>query len=1197
MFIKFIRYMSYLFIAYILLGFLLLPFILKPQLIKIINNQTDAKVEIQSLSFNPLIFQLTLDNLSLRDLQKNDLLSFDTLRINVNPTSLLYGALELKELSLLRPRISLVYSKDKTINFSHILKNKREDSSEDKESNTTTALPHIIIDTIKVEGGELLYTDYSKKSPFHFSLQNIGFGLTDFDTQKIEQKHSSIHLYSSLGDGGLIDFKSKVNSLKPLKVEGTLTFEASKLYTEWKYLKDELNLEVADGKISFFTRYAFNLDDIKNTKIEGLNLRVEKLRIKPKNKTKDILNLDRLDLQNAVIFPLKQEGTIEKIALNGLRIKVKRDAKSEIDWLGYLKTKSSADHNKTTSKSAKKPQATQAWRLSLATLDLQKIAVVFDDEAIKPKVRTTVDELDLYAEDLTLAGIKPFNYKIKVLLNQKTDCYIDGSLAHKEFDLVSLMKCRDFDIVHYRPYIDTAAQKSLLKYDLSLDKATLGFEAKARIKDKNSTFITEVNDANVSLKGFALSKKSTHTQIVNFQEFAIDGILFNSAKQELNVSSVKMDTLIANLMRKKNGKLNIDQIIVPKRSKQVKKESKKRESDYRVRINHIALNNSKVVFTDKVLKQEQKEIVDKINITINKLDSKEKSWLNYNASLRLNKKGIIQADGKVRHTPLKQSGTIRAKDISLQPISPYLQEKSYLRIDDGRFSFLVNESYLPSKKYPDLRMHGAVALDSLFITNTNDANSSLFSLNELRVKPFTLELSPNRLYVDEVTLDSFYLSAKIDENKTINFAKLMKDNNSSKSVEKKKESKSKHKSNNFPVKIVKVNVSNGSAEFQDFSLPIKFRTNIHDLNGKIYAISSTPGETTYLDIGGEVDKYGSTKLKGSLDSFNLKEYTDMNLNFKNLDLHAMSGYSASFAGYKIDSGKLYLDLGYKILHSQLDATNNIMIKKIKLGEELEGKNIHHLPLGFVIGLLEDSDGIVDIDMPIKGDVDAPDFKYGALVWKTLGNLIAKAVTSPFKFLGSMLGLNGDELEYIAFEVGKSGITPPQREKLDKIVKMMLKRPKINLKINGSYDDVADLEALKRQKLVATVLKKSGDENVKNSKTALNITMLEELYGELRSDDRVQKLKNRLQKEYTDSDAFKRAYQNSLIKICTDIQNVTKKELENLGKKRAKMIVSYLVDEKGVLAKRVIEGAVVSSKENNKKVIKVKLDIEVQSKDK
>jgi len=64
----------------------------------------------------------------------------------------------------------------------------------------------------------------------------------------------------------------------------------------------------------------------------------------------------------------------------------------------------------------------------------------------------------------------------------------------------------------------------------------------------------------------------------------------------------------------------------------------------------------------------------------------------------------------------------------------------------------------------------------------------------------------------------------------------------------------------------------------------------------------------------------------------------------------MSGYSATFAGHEIDKGKLYLDLGYKINNSELVGSNNIIIKKIELGDEVKDENITVLPLGFVIAL-------------------------------------------------------------------------------------------------------------------------------------------------------------------------------------------------------------------------------------------------------
>jgi hypothetical protein len=429
----------------------------------------------------------------------------------------------------------------------------------------------------------------------------------------------------------------------------------------------------------------------------------------------------------------------------------------------------------------------------------------------------------------------------------------------------------------------------------------------------------------------------------------------------------------------------------------------------------------------------------------------------------------------------------------------------------------------------------------------------------------------------------------------MNFARLMKEDVNEKTSDKnagQAASSVKNKEEIFPYRVEKVNLNSGSAKFADFSLPIKFQTNIHDLSGSVLSISSTPGDVSYVDVAGEVDAYGSTKLKGSVDSANPKKFTDLALSFKNLELNAMSGYSASFAGYAIESGKIYLDLGYKIKDSELLGSNSIIIKKIKLGEEIKDENSSSLPLGFVIALLEDSDGVIDIDMPVAGNVDAPDFKYGALVLKTLANLILKAVASPFTFLGSVMGIESEKLEYISFEAGKAEILPPQREKLDQIVTILTKRPKMLLSLGGVYDVKSDMKALQLEKLIALAVKESGAKSKEEQQNAMNIDTLEEIYDDLKDDDKLDEIKDTLEAKY-EGDEFKREYIKALVAENIALQVVSKEELESLAILRTQNIVAYLVKEHKVDVQRVIKGELKAVDEPENSSVRMNLAVEVK----
>ena len=521
-----------------------------------------------------------------------------------------------------------------------------------------------------------------------------------------------------------------------------------------------------------------------------------------------------------------------------------------------------------------------------------------------------------------------------------------------------------------------------------------------------------------------------------------------------------------------------------------------------------------------------------------------------------------------------------------------------MSIDDGKLSLKAKTYYAVSKKNPDLQVNGSLHLEDLYINDSRD-KSSLITLNDLKLKKFTFELSPNRLYIDEMDLNSFYVDAMIDENKQMNFTKLVRvsDMNTSDTnitvVQVKSEDINASKEPAFPVKIFKIKVNAGNAKFADFSIPLKFKTDIHDLNGEIYSVSNSPQETTYIDISGDVDKYGSTKLKGSINSANPKEYTDLDFNFKNLELNAMSGYSASFAGHEIESGKLYLDLGYKIQNSQLLGKNSVIIKKIKLGKETEDENVTVLPLGFVIALLEDSDGIIDINMPIEGNLDEPDFKYGALVWKTFGNLILNAVTSPFRFLGSMMGIDGDDLEYAEFEMGSAVILPTEREKIDNIAKMMLKRPKINLSITPIYDEVGDKKVLQLAKLTKIVMKKSGVTSTQENENAMTADVLEDIYKEYKDDDTLDKMQKKLKLSFKDEE-YERKYFTALVRLCRDIQSVSVVELESLAKTRAQNIINYLKDEKNVNPSRLTLTNPIGVRKKEDKLVKIGLKVEIKN---
>ncbi len=263
--------------------------------------------------------------------------------------------------------------------------------------------------------------------------------------------------------------------------------------------------------------------------------------------------------------------------------------------------------------------------------------------------------------------------------------------------------------------------------------------------------------------------------------------------------------------------------------------------------------------------------------------------------------------------------------------------------------------------------------------------------------------------------------------------------------------------------------------FADFSLRPQFDTRIHELKGVINNVSSLPGVRTKVGLDGRVDRYGTSKITGEIHFFDPKEFTDISMVFNNLEMPNLTPYSGKFAGHKIDRGRLFLDLQYKIENSRLLSNNKVVIDNLVLGDRVESPDAVNLPLRLAIALLRDANGIINIGLPITGTLDDPEFSYGQLVWQTVFNLLSRIVTSPFRALASLLGAEDETLNEVLLEPGSGGIPPSEQEKLDKLLEALLQRPKLKLIVTGRYDADADGKVLRDLQVRRAFAEESGIE--------------------------------------------------------------------------------------------------------------------------
>jgi hypothetical protein len=186
---------------------------------------------------------------------------------------------------------------------------------------------------------------------------------------------------------------------------------------------------------------------------------------------------------------------------------------------------------------------------------------------------------------------------------------------------------------------------------------------------------------------------------------------------------------------------------------------------------------------------------------------------------------------------------------------------------------------------------------------------------------------------------------------------------------------------------------------------------------------------------------------------------------RDLDLAPLTPYAVRYAGHGIERGKLSMDVNYKIsANGRLAATNKLVLNQLRFGEEVKGAP-NSLPVRLAVALLADRNGVIDVDLPISGSLNDPQFSIGSLIFKALGNLIVKAVTSPFALLtGGLGGGSGGEASAIAFDAGSATLTAAAMQSLDKVAKALADRPALQMTVVGTSNLAAERDGYKRQRL-------------------------------------------------------------------------------------------------------------------------------------
>jgi hypothetical protein len=269
------------------------------------------------------------------------------------------------------------------------------------------------------------------------------------------------------------------------------------------------------------------------------------------------------------------------------------------------------------------------------------------------------------------------------------------------------------------------------------------------------------------------------------------------------------------------------------------------------------------------------------------------------------------------------------------------------------------------------------------------------------------------------------------------------------------------------VRIGGIQLGNGRVDFTDNFVQPNYSAELSELNGQLGSFSSASREMATVQLTGRVAGTGRLAVSGQINPSVKPLALDMKASAADIELSPLSPYAGKYAGYGIERGKLSVNVAYKIdADGRLEANNQLVLNQLTFGEKIDSPSATKLPVQLAVALLKDRHGVIDINLPVSGSLNDPEFSIGGIIVKLIVNLLVKAITAPFALLA---GGGGEELNQVDFVPGTATLAVTSQPALEKVAKALVDRPTLQLTIVGTADLAAEADAWRRATLDARLL--------------------------------------------------------------------------------------------------------------------------------
>jgi hypothetical protein len=586
-----------------------------------------------------------------------------------------------------------------------------------------------------------------------------------------------------------------------------------------------------------------------------------------------------------------------------------------------------------------------------------------------------------------------------------------------------------------------------------------------------------LEEASVVMENVDIVKASDQTPVMSLQAGSISGISMDYHGQSLEIQMVDLKAGSLQAKRLSNGQIDLLDLLRATALPQSDSSGAEsvNEAPPAVSLNYLIhavdLEGFSIQLIDEVTPRPALLGLEEIRVQAAGISSEPGVPVDLSLSANSNQGGSITVSGSATLSPLGADLSLAVGALHLSPANPYLAQFADAGLESGTLDLEGKASVSLTEAKPSGQFTGSLKLANMTL-NANESGEAIAALTSLELAGISANLDPMSLSIGEISVVEPTATLVIDEDGNSNIATVFR-MQSEEPVEDQPEeeeptepvAKATGLELPFPVSIGSITLDRAGALMTDRSISPSVNLGIESLSGTISGLSSEELARADLDLEGKL--VGGTQLavKGKINPLIADRYSDVEVTFKDFNLTAVSPYSGKYAGYALNKGQLSFDLKYKVSHAELSGENVMVIDQLTLGNKVESEDALKLPIPLAVSLLKDRNGVIEIDVPVSGNLNDPSFSFGRVIGRAFVNILTKLITSPFSMLGGLVSGGDDvDLSMVAFSAGEVELDQDAPAKLDLLAKALTERPNLKLEIIGAAGGPAEITTLRRLNL-------------------------------------------------------------------------------------------------------------------------------------